>query len=113
MALETVATMELVRSQNYGNSNYNPGTNRPPSRINYLELIDFEDPSGDEMGFRLYMRMDDAEHRNQIMDEATIAVDNGYEVEKILKQIEINDFWEAKRWIDFTKFSCNPHTQSI
>ena len=33
-------------SQSYGNSNYNPGTNRPPSRINYLELIDFEDPSG-------------------------------------------------------------------
>ena len=49
-------------SQNYGNSNYNPGTNRPPSGTNYLELIDFEDPSGNEMGFRLYMRMDNSEH---------------------------------------------------
>ena len=62
------------------NSYYNPATNRPPSGIKYLELIDFEDPSGDEIGFRLYMRMDNAEHWNHIMDEATIAVDDGYEV---------------------------------
>eukprot|EP00091_Calanus_sinicus_P003873 TRINITY_DN14033_c0_g1_i1.p1 TRINITY_DN14033_c0_g1~~TRINITY_DN14033_c0_g1_i1.p1 ORF type:complete len:279 (-),score=74.81 TRINITY_DN14033_c0_g1_i1:391-1146(-) len=99
-----------IGSRSYGN---NPATNRPPSGMNYLEMIDFEDPSGDEMGFRLYMRMDKAEHWNQIMDEATIVVDDGYEIEKVLKQIEVDDLWESKRWLDFTKFSCNPQTQSI
>ena len=89
-------------------------TNRPPSGIHYLDFIDFEDPFGDKDGFRIYMKMFDSDQWKHIMKEATITVDDGYEIEKIQKQIEIDkrDRYD-KRWLDFTKYSCTRNTQSI
>ena len=97
----------------YESRGYNQGTSRPPSGRNYLDFIKFEEPRGDENGFRIYMRMENYKDWDHIVQEATITVDDGYEIEKILKQVEIDVFFHEERWIDFTKFSCNHKTQSI
>ena len=103
---------EIYSADNSGKfSGEHSQSHRPPSRSNYLDKIDFE-PMGDENGFRLYMTMRDSEYWNQISKEVTLTVDEGYEVEKLLKDIERDDFW-GTRWVDFTKFACNPLTQAL
>jgi len=71
------------------------------------------EPKADDSGFKLHLTVELSSYWDNILDEAIVIVDDGFGAEKVLKELERDEFWPKERWVDFTKFSCNSKTKSI
>ena len=92
---------------------FNHGNSRPPSGMNYLSKVEMNEPKADNSGFKLHLTVEMSAYWDNILDEAILVVDDGFGAEKVLKELERDEFWPKERWVDFTKFSCNSKTKSI
>jgi len=79
----------------------------------YLDLIQFEDPTADDSGFRIHMKTNDSGNWKHILDTVTLSVGNGNKVQHIQKKMEFDVSNEKVRWIDFTNVACDRKTKSL